>query len=57
VQGQRQCKQLWVTAIDRDELESGTADPSRAPFWIPGQTLSAQYVSPQWTVAVLPRPE
>lgn len=57
VQGQQQCKQLWITAIDRERLASGVEDPSAAPFWIPGQTLSAQYVSPQWTKAVLPTPE
>lgn len=57
VQGQQQCKQLWITAVDRERLASGTEDPSAAPFWIPGQTLSAQYVSPQWTKAVLPTPE
>ena len=57
VQGQKQCKQLWITAIDRAKLASGDEDPSMAPFWIPGQTLSAQYVSPQWTKAVLPPPE
>ncbi len=57
VQGQTQCKQLWVTAIDLEALANGTVDPSRPPFWIPGQTLAAQYVSPQWTKAVLPQPE
>ncbi len=57
VQGQTQCKQLWVTAIDLQAMESGTQDPSRSPFWIPGQNLAAQYVSPQWTKAVLPIPE
>ncbi|NUO52131.1 MAG: hypothetical protein HOV80_25035, partial [Polyangiaceae bacterium] len=57
VQGQTQCKQLWVTAIDLEAFANGTVDPSRAPFWIPGQTLAAQYVSPQWTKAVLPPPQ
>lgn len=57
VQGQKQCKQLWVTAIDLETLASGAGDPSRGTFWIPGQTLSAQYVSPQWTKAVLPVPQ
>jgi hypothetical protein len=57
VQGQKQCKQLWITAIDREKLGSGTEDPSRAPFWIPGQSVTAQYVSPQWTKAVLPPPK
>jgi len=41
-----------VTAIDRSKLAQGTADPSAAPFWIPGQNVNAQYVSPRWTRAV-----
>jgi len=53
VQGQKQCKQLWIMAIDRQKLATGTDDPSAAPFWIPGQNLAAQYVSPQWTKAVI----
>jgi len=57
VQGQGLCKHLWVMAIDRQKLASGTEDPSSAPFWIPGQTVAAQYVSPQWTKAVLPPPQ
>lgn len=57
VQGQKQCKHLWITAIDRDKLAKGTADPSSAPFFIPGQTLAAQYVSPQWTKAVIAPPQ
>jgi hypothetical protein len=52
VQGQKQCKHLWIMAIDRQKLESGTDDPSRAPFWVPGQVLAQQYVSPFWTKAV-----
>ena len=56
VQGQNLCKHLWVTAIDLAKLASGTADPSSAPFFIPGQSLSAQYVSPQWTKAVIKPP-
>ncbi len=52
VQGQQSCKQLWVTAVDLQKLASGTADPSSAPFWIPAQSINAQYVSPQWTKAV-----
>ncbi len=56
ISGQNQCKQLWVTAIERASLDAGSGDPSRPPFWIPGQTLAAQYVSPQWTKAVLPPP-
>ncbi len=57
VQGQKLCKHLWVTAIDLKKLSSGTADPSAAPFWIPVQTLGAQYVSPQWTKAVIAPPQ
>ncbi len=53
IQGQKQCKQLWVMAIDRQKLASGTDDPSFSPFWIPGQDLAAQYVSPQWTKQVI----
>ena len=53
VQGQKQCKQLWIMAIDRQKLATGADDPSAAPFWIPGQNLAAQYVSPQWTKAVI----
>ena len=45
-----------VTAIDLTKMKSGSADPSFAPFWIPGQSIHAQYVSPQWTKAVLPPP-
>jgi hypothetical protein len=52
VQGQQSCKQLWVMAVDLQKLASGTADPSSAPFWIPAQSINAQYVSPQWTKAV-----
>ncbi|MFS8066125.1 MAG: hypothetical protein ACMG6S_07115 [Byssovorax sp.] len=57
VQGQKQCKHLWITAIDREKLAKGTVDPSAAPFFIPGQTLAAQYVSPQWTKAVIAPPQ
>jgi hypothetical protein len=53
----RQCKHLWITAIDREKLAKGTVDPSAAPFFIPGQTLAAQYVSPQWTKAVIAPPK
>jgi hypothetical protein len=43
-------------AIDTTKMKSGTLDPSAAPFWIPGQSIHAQYVSPQWTKAVLTPP-
>ena len=54
VQGQASCKQLWVMAVDRAKLANGIVDPSSAPFWIPGQSIHEQYVSPQWTRAVVP---
>ncbi len=57
VQGQKQCKHLWIMAIDRAKLMAGAEDPSAQAFYIPGQTLAAQYVSPQWTRAVLPQPK
>jgi WD40-like Beta Propeller Repeat len=57
VQGQKQCKQLWITALDRTKLAQGMEDPSQAAFWIPGQSITAQYVSPQWTVAVINVPK
>lgn len=57
VQGQGLCKHLWVMAIDKQKLASGTEDPSSPPFWIPGQTVAAQYVSPQWTKAVIRPPQ
>jgi hypothetical protein len=57
VQGQKQCKQLWITALDRAKLGSGMEDPSQGAFWIPGQSINAQYVSPQWTVAVINGPK
>ncbi len=56
VQGQGSCKQLWVMAIDVAKLKNGTIDPSFTPFWIPGQNIHAQYVSPQWTKAVVAPP-
>jgi hypothetical protein len=52
VQGQQSCKQLWVMAIDLTKMASGSFDPSFAPFWVPGQSINEQYVSPQWTKAV-----
>ena len=56
VQGQGSCKQLWIMAVDMAKVKNGTVDPSFAPFWIPGQNIHAQYVSPQWTKAVVAPP-
>jgi hypothetical protein len=53
IQGQKQCKQLWIMAIDLTKLGDPTNtsdDPSSPPFRVPGQPLDVQNVSPQWTV-------
>lgn len=39
--------QIWVSAIDTTLAAAG-ADPSRAPFWLPGQTTSADNHLPVW---------
>lgn len=52
VQGQKQCKQLWIMGIDLAKLANGDADPSLPPFRVPGQALNVQAVSPQWTLPV-----
>jgi hypothetical protein len=40
--------QLWMFAVDRTGLASGSADPSRAAFWVPGQLVDASYTRAQW---------
>ena len=40
-------------AVDKAKLANGIIDPSSAPFWIPGQDIHEQYVSPQWTTSVI----
>lgn len=57
VQGQKQCKHIWIMAVDKAQLASGSVDPSRAPFWVPGQVIAQQYVSPFWTKAVALTPK
>ena len=52
VQGQKQCKHIWIMAVDKNQLAAGNLDPSRAPFWVPGQVINQQYVSPFWTKAL-----
>ncbi|MBD90401.1 MAG: hypothetical protein CL940_08695 [Deltaproteobacteria bacterium] len=43
-------KQLWVMAIDQDAgLET---DPSHAPFWLPGQDVTAVNLSGYWAKPV-----
>ena len=47
--GVKQCKQIWIGAIDRTKV-SGAADPSAPPMWMPGQDLGADNISPYWTL-------
>lgn len=47
--GVRQCKQLWIGAVARNQL-TGTVDPSAPPMWLPGQDMAADNISPYWTV-------
>jgi hypothetical protein len=42
---------LWITAVDRDELAAGVANPTRTPFFVRGQRLDDTYIFPQWTTA------
>ncbi len=48
--GVQQCKQIWIGAISKAELMSGSADPSFEPVWLPGQATTADNISPYWTV-------
>ena len=55
INGQQQCKQVWIMAVDLTKLNdpAGTLDPSSPPFRVPGQALNIQAVSPQWTLPVI----
>lgn len=56
-----QCKQVWIAALDRKKLAElppgGSADPSAAPVWMPGQDTQANNISPYWTrpTSAIPR--
>lgn len=39
--------QIWVTAIDPELMRSG-ADPSSAPYWLPGQNVNSDSHLPVW---------
>jgi Tol biopolymer transport system component len=39
--------QIWVSAIDPSKAEAG-ADPSSAPFWLPGQDTGSDNHLPFW---------
>ena len=47
--GVKQCKQIFIGAIERTKLGSG-ADPSAPPMWMPGQDIAADNISPYWTL-------
>jgi hypothetical protein len=40
-------QQIWVTAISTTGT-SGAADPSRVPYWLPGQDTASQNISAYW---------
>lgn len=50
--GVKQCKQIWIAAIDKTKVANGapTMDPSAPPVWLPGQSLGADNISPYWTL-------
>jgi hypothetical protein len=50
--GVKQCKQIWIAAMDKAKLKGGSPpdDPSRPPVWMPGQDIDADNISPYWTV-------
>ena len=52
--GVKQCKQIWIGAIDRKKLaapgQKPAFDPSAPPMWLPGQDIGADNISPYWTL-------
>jgi dipeptidyl aminopeptidase/acylaminoacyl peptidase len=46
--GVKQCKQIWIGAIDKSKV--GAGDPSAPPMWMPGQDIGADNISPYWTL-------
>jgi hypothetical protein len=43
-------KQLWVAAISVPGATAGTADPSRPPFWLPGQDATTRNMRGYWVL-------
>ncbi|MGE0397235.1 MAG: TolB family protein [Kofleriaceae bacterium] len=43
-----QCKQIWLGAIAKNRLGGGM-DPSAPPMWMPGQSPTANNISPYWS--------
>jgi hypothetical protein len=52
--GVKQCKQLWIGAIDKRKVMTANMpmDPSAPAIWLPGQDTQADNISPYWTVPV-----
>jgi hypothetical protein len=50
--GVQQCKQIWISAISKATLGAASppSDPSSPPVWMPGQDITADNISPYWTV-------
>lgn len=43
-----QCKQIWLGAIAKSKLGQAI-DPSAPPMWMPGQSPTANNISPYWS--------
>ena len=43
-----QCKQIWLGAIAKNKL-GANMDPSAPPMWMPGQSPTANNISPYWS--------
>lgn len=52
--GVLQCKQIWIGAVAKNKLPGAGAtsavDPSAPPVWMPGQEITANNISPYWTL-------
>ena len=47
--GVQQCKQIWIGAVAKSKLGGGQ-DPSAPPMWVPSQDITADNISPYWSV-------
>jgi len=51
--GVTQCKQIWIGAISKAALAAGAVDPSAPAMWLPGQDITADNISPYWTLPAI----